>query len=379
MIIKTLNVLDKTAPYSFTTSDINATGTIPVKNISQFYPSWAIQIGKTGEEKSEIRVLGASTPSGTTITTTANTNYDHPADTPIYSIKFNQVIFKRSTAGTAGTATALTDGTVTITPDNPYTIFDDTTGATTYAYKAQYRNSVTGDLSSESDWLTPSGYTFYSKYSLRERAKNKLFSANYVKVDNTVDDWINEWLEAMNNKAVDVNQDYNIGTVDVAFGTNGLGTITSTDFKDIRKVDTTTDGINFYRAARITTIDFQPQEVFETTNPFYYMQGDNVFGIKNGNAAGTVRLIYYKLNTVLTNDTDELPTSMKGYTKTFVDYTLSQAYYMDNKPVLGDRFLASANEGKESFIKEISPRAKSGPTYIHLTEAISGEDFDGYL
>lgn len=133
MIIKTLNVLDKTAPFSQTSADISATGTIPIKNISQFYANWAIQIGKTGEEKSEVRVLTSSAPSGTTIITTANTSYDHPADTPVYSIKYDQVIFKRSTAGTAGTATALTNGTVTITPDSLYTLFDDTSGAATYA------------------------------------------------------------------------------------------------------------------------------------------------------------------------------------------------------------------------------------------------------
>jgi len=380
MIVKIVNNLDKISPYSFLSGSVaSGAGTFPVKNINTFSANWAIQFGATKEEKSEILVISASAPSGTALVTTGTARFDHPEDTLVYATHYDQVIFKRSTSGTAGTATAMTNGTVTITPDSQYTQFDDTSGATTYAYKAQFVNSVSGDLSSESDWLTPSGYTFYSKYSLRERTKNKLFSANYIKNNDMVDEWINEWLETMNNTAVEVNEDYNIGTVNVSFGTNGLGTITSADFKEIRKLDVTTDGANYYRAVRIKTIDFGPQETFESTNPYFYMEGDTVFAVKNGDTAGTARIVYYRLGTTLANETDELPTVMKGYTKSFTDYCLSQSYYLDNKVELGDRFSTFAQAGKESFKLEITPRGKTGPQFIPLVDPISGDDFYGYL
>lgn len=375
MIIKVKNTLADNAPFTFLASTVASGVTVlPWKNASQFTASWAVQLGKTGEEKSEIRVLSSDTPAGTAGTVTAATSFDHPTDTPIYAIHYDQIIFKVSTTGTAGTATAITDGTVSITPDSDTTQFNHAAGATTYAYKASFRNSVSGDVSSDSDWLTPSGYSFYSLAKIRERSKNKLFSASYMKSDEIVDEWINEWLESMNNQAVDVNQDYSIGTVDVAFGTSGLGTITSTDYKDIRKLDISTDGTNWYTAERISVTDFVPGESFSSSYPSYYMQGDSVFGIKP-EGAGTARITYYKLPTVLVNETDELPVSMRGYTKSFVDYCLSQAYYLDGKSADGDRYLVSAKEEKDRFRSEIGSRHKSGVETIKLADPISGEDF----
>jgi len=176
---------------------------------------------------------------------TGTTTYDHAADTPVYAIKFDQIIFKRSTSGTAGTATAMTDGTVTITPDSEYTIFDDTTGASTYAYRTQYRNSVSGETSSDSDWQTTEGFSFYSLAKIRDRVKRKLFGNNIIQDDQTINDWINEWIESMNNVAIDVNKDYSYGTVDVAFGTSGLGTISTSNFKEVRRMWVTYNGTDY--------------------------------------------------------------------------------------------------------------------------------------
>lgn len=380
MILKAKNLLDKQAPYSFTSSSVAAGGTLfPVKNINQFYTSWAIQIGKTGEEKSEVLNITASAPTGTALFTTGTAKYDHPADTPVYAIKFDQVIFKRSTAGTSGTASAITNGTVTITPDSSDTIFDDTSGATSYGYKAQFRNSVTGDLSAESDWLTSSGYTFYSLHAIRERIKNKLFSASYVKSDSIVDDWINEWLEKMNNTAVNVNQDFNLGTMDVAYGTAGLGTITATDFKKIRRIWFTTDGVNYYNATNMAVTDFLPSETFNETFPYFYMLGDSVFGKKPEGIAGTARITYYRLGTTLTNETDELPVSMRGYTKSFADYGLANAYYLDAKDTTGDRFMGMANGELERFKNDIAPRDSTGPKTIRLTDPINADNYFEFI
>ena len=376
MIIKVKNTLTDNAPFTFLSSTVaSAVTVLPWKNASQFSANWAIQIGKTGEEKSEVKVLGTASPAGTAGTITVATSFDHPVDTPLYAIHYDQVVFEVSTTGTAGTASPITAGTVSITPDGDYTQFDHTTGATTYAYKAYFQNSVSGDITAESDWLTSSGYSFYSLAKIRERAKNKLFSASYIKSDSIVDEWINEWAESMNNQAVDVNQDYSLGTVAVGFGTNGLGTITSTDYKDIRKLEVTYDGSTYRTAERFSVVDFEDSQTFSSNYPNYYMYGDSVFGIKPSDSAGTARIAYYKLPLVLSNETDELPTSMKGYTKSFVDYCLAQAYYLDGKSDDGDRYLVSANEEKERFRGEIGARHKSGVETIKLSEPISGEDY----
>jgi len=376
MLIKAKNNLTDQAHFSYLSQgEASGAATLRVKNINGFTASYAQQIGKTGEELAEIVVLGTAAPSGTALSITGTTRYAHAADTPIYQIKYDQVVFERSTAGTAGTATVMTDGTVSITPDSLYTVFDDTTGASSYAYKIYFRNSITAATSAESDWLTPGGPSFYSLAKLRDRIKNKLRSANYVKYDSIVDDWINEWLERMNNIAIDVNKDYQIGTVDVAFsGTAELGTITASDFKEVRRVWMTTNGTDFYMASKISLIDYTPQTTFYETQPNYYMQGDNVIGRKPADSSGTARISYYKMNAVLDSDADELPVSMRAYTKSFVDYGLSQAYYLDGKLNEGDRYLQSANQEAEKFRSEITPRSKSGPQYISITDDISADD-----
>jgi hypothetical protein len=378
MIIKVKNTLDSSAQYTFTGAPYSANvGTIGVKNINAFQSNWAVQIGKTGEEKSEIGVLSSGAISGTSLVLVANTSFDHPEDTPVYAIKFDQLVFKRSTSGTAGTAVAITNGTISITPDSAYTQFDDTSGATGYAYKVAFRNSVTGDVSSDSTWLTTSGYSFYSLAKLRDRIRNKLFSIGYLKQndnrDSQIDDWINEWLETMNNTAVDVNQDYSLGSVDVAHGTDGLATINSSDFKEVRRVWFTTDGVDNYKARQFHITDFLPGEEFNETHPYYFNYGDNVIGKKPTGNAGTAKVVYYKMGTVLANDTDELPIVMRPYTKSFVDYGVCQAYYFDGSATMGDRFMAAANGERDLFRTQITPRAKSGPTYITFTDALGAD------
>ena len=125
------NLIDQTTPFSYTSSAIvSGDSTIPVRNINAFTTSYAVQIGRTGEEQSEIAII--ISPSGTALTLASGTLlYPHNLDSLVYNIKYNKIIVKRSTAGTAGTATAL--ATVSITPDSLYTTYDDTSGASTYA------------------------------------------------------------------------------------------------------------------------------------------------------------------------------------------------------------------------------------------------------
>lgn len=375
MLIKVRNLLSDSALYSFISQSQSAgVSTVPVKNINSFQASWAIQIGKTGEELSEVKLITSSAPSGTALLLTANTAYAHATDTPVYAIKYDQIVFERSTAGTAGTATPMTGGTVTITPDSDFTQYDDTTGASTYAYRTYFQNSVTAAVSAESDWLTPAGFSFYSLASIRDRIKRKLFSSNYIKDDKTIDDWINEWYELMNNEAIHTNQEYSLGTANVAFGTSGLGTITMTDYKDVYRFWVTYDNVNSYMAAKQKTNNIYPDDTFNTTHPYYSWRGDSVFEIKPINSGGTAQLIYYKTNAPLVNDTDQLPSSMQAYSASFVNYGMAEAYYKDEKDDQGDRYLNRAQAAKKEFITQITPRSFTGPQFIDFTDAINADD-----
>lgn len=371
-LIRAQNSLQSIATKTFITDPVTAGGTsFPVKNINTFDANWAIQVGNVGEERSEIKII--SSVSGLNLLTTGTATFDHPTDTPVYAVKYDKVIFKRSTAGTAGTATAITNGTVTIQPDQLFTQFDDTTAQSGYAYKASFLNSVTAEETADSDWLTTTGYSFYSRARIRERIKGKLYDAGFIQSDETINDWINEWLENMNNAAIHVNKDYSMGTANVSFGTAGLGTVTATDFKDLRKVEVSLDGDNWYMAQRINQTDFYATQQFAISMPAYYPFGDKVYGFKPDGVAGTARISYYTMASTLDDDGDELPTVMRSYSKSFVDYGLAQALQVDGKPSEAEKKLNKAEQALSLFVSDITPRSNSGPQYIHVTDDISGD------
>jgi len=377
MIIKAANNLTTGAPKTYTSGSMaSAVTVVPWKNSAAFTASWAIQLGETKEEQSEIRVLGTSTPAGTAGTVTEATSFSHPADTPVYAVKFDKVIFKCATAGTAGTATAITDGTVSIDPSQDFTQFDHTSGSASYAYKACYYASVLDQSSADSDWITPSGLQLYSQGNIRQRVKDKLTVDTYI-TDSMINDWINEWLERMTNAAIDVNEDYAIGTANIAFsGTAQEGTITSEDFKQVRRAWYTEDGVDVYQMTKQEMIGFSPSEMFNSTHPYYYMKGDNIIGRNPHDSSGTIQLSYYKLNPVLDSDADLLPNSMRGYSNSFVQWALSQAYRKDHKIKEATELESQCEAALFRFTKELTPRNKTGPTYIDLVEDTGESDLD---
>jgi len=119
MIIQSTNNLHLAAPKTRLAINANAgIGTFTLQNTDGFGSSWAIQIGETGHEQTEVLLLSGNPGAGTLGTTTVVSRFSHPADTPVYAIKYNQVVFERSTAGTAGTATPMTGGTITYQADS---------------------------------------------------------------------------------------------------------------------------------------------------------------------------------------------------------------------------------------------------------------------
>jgi hypothetical protein len=373
MLISVQNSLPDlpTTQFSYLSSSISSGGTsLPVKNINPYSADSAVQLGKTGESQSEIKIVSGVPATGTANLSAALT-YDHSLDTPVFDIHFDQIIFKRSTSGTAGTASAI--GTVNITPNSDFTDYDDTTGQSTYAYKTQFKNSVSGDLSSESDWFVPGGPSFYSLQALRGRMKEALTNANYIKGDETIDDWINEWVEQMTNGAIKVNQGYSIGTVDIAFGTSGIATITSNDFKTANKIEVSYSGVEFTRSREVPLNRFSTGDFFSSGAPIHSWQGDTTF-VVNPAGDGTARVTFSRLATRLVDDSDELPLSLRSYTTSCVEYCLYRAFDNDQKRDYATDHYGKFSSSKQDFISEITPRDQTGPKVIDLTESLSGDD-----
>lgn len=374
-LLKTTNNLTVNALKTFLSNpEVAGTGVLRWKNFTGFSPSWAIQIGETGEEQSEIVILGTATPSGTAGTLTGTTLFEHPADTPIYAIKYNQIVFERSTSGTAGTATPIAGGTINIDPSQSFTQYDDTLSSSGYAYKTYFYNSVLAVQSAESDWITDTGYTFYSLASIRQRIKDKLWNSSFLPDDKVIDNWINEWRDKMVNAAIAVNEEYSMGSVQVQFKSDGLGTITIPDFKQARRVWITYDGQNAFQSTKMSPNDYIPTQIFTDTHPYHFWFGNNIFAVKPEENGGTATILFYRSGTPMVNETDELPMTMVAYTDSFVDFGVAQALFKDGKTAEYQIKMAEVNAAKQMFLMEMSPRDKSGPTNIDLVETTSGED-----
>lgn len=376
MILRVKNLLDQTAQVTYLTQKENLAGTtLHVQNTNGASDNWALQVGKTGEEKSEVVLMSGAVASGTTFNLATATVNDHPTDTPVYAVKYDKIIWERSTAGTSGTAAPF--ATTVIQPDNDFTLYDDTSGAATYGYKVRYLNSATNGSSSQSDWITSGGYDYYSLGKMRQRIKDKLFSTGFIGEDDIIDDWINEYMDMMSNAAIDVNEDYNLGSTNVSFsGTTELGTISDTDFKQVRRVWMTADGVNYYKATKMESTDVTPGQVFTASEPYFFMYDERTISRWPHEAAGTACILYYKLNSRLSNETDVLPVSMQGYTKGFVDYALAQAKYKDNKD--GAPWEAKAEATLAKYRSELTPRNKSDTTTINVVESV-GDSSDFWL
>ena len=374
MIIKTENLLTEDAPRTELSFAEAGTTVLRLKNVNGFIESWAIQVGETGEEKTEVRLLTAAAVSGVGGTVTAATTFDHPADTPVYATKYDQVVFERSTDGTAGTASPMDDGTVTIQADSKFTQFDDTSGSASYGYRVYFRNSVLNVTTTESDWLTSAGLGFYTLGKIRDRSRKKMLNSDSIK-DDQIDNWTNEWLEKMTNTAIDVNEDYALGTTEVGFsGTTQEGAIVVDDFKQVRRAWHTSGGNTWYRMTKTELTKFEPDEQFNETIPYYYMKGDATIGRQPHDNSGTIGLTYYKLNAVITNDTDTLPVAMRGYSSSFVKYNEAQAKKDDNKHSEAKDLEAQAEVDRLNFRKEITNRSKSGPEFIDFVEGIPNDN-----
>ena len=376
MIIRSINNLHINAPRTYLmNTEAAGTTVFRLRNTTGFGSSWAIQVGEMGEEQTEVLILSGNPPAiGTLGTSTAASTFEHPSDTPVYAIKFNQVVFERSTSGTAGTATPMTNGTITYQADRTLTQFDDTSGSASYAYRTYFRNSVLAVNSTESDWITSAGFDFYSLASLRERGKRKLWDASFIKEDIVIDDRINELKEELVKGAIQVNEDYALGTVDVGFdGTDGFGTVTTADFSQVRRVDITYNSTDFFMATKMNVNDYLPDEQFSSVHPYIHWRGDTVFRVRPDENGGTARMTFYRFGTTMVNDTDTLPLIMRPFTKAFTDYVKLNAQYKDGKATQDD---IDAFVGRETnkFVTFLAPRMKTGPTMVDVVEPVNSWD-----
>jgi hypothetical protein len=375
MLIRSKNNLHESATGNTFLSQPTANGTAWVKDTTGWLANYGVQVGETGKARTEVFVMAATKLGGTAVTLNSGSFvYDHPTDTKVYFYPYDKVVFERSTTGTSGAAVAIANGTVAITADEKFTTFEDTTAASGYAYKTKYYNSSLTTSSPESDWILFEGYSDYSLAGIRKRVLDRI---NADIPDDTINTWVREWQGILNNSALKVNQDYSLGTTSVTFaGTAQEGTITNADFIRPRRCWYTENGSDYFRMSYQRYPEIDPNTTYDPLNPRYYMKGDTVIGRLPFSQSGTITIAYDSSGTALTNDGDLLPLVMRGYTKSFVDYGVSQAYYHHDiyKPEIAKVFEEAANVGKANFLNEITPRQRTAFPEVEMVEIDSQDD-----
>jgi len=213
-IIRTKNnILTQYSPKSWLRESVSASGTsLKVKNDAGFATNQYAQIGSTGLEKTELKLISSV---GSNALTISATEFDHPTDTPIFGLLYNQIKIYRSITGATGTFTLL--ATVDIDVDREETIYKDTGGTSAHAYKTTFYNSTTSLESEYSAIILPAGKELWTLQSMRESVMSE-FNDPLPKflTEDQIDKWINLWLLIMTRTARSINQDFGIKSTDIS-------------------------------------------------------------------------------------------------------------------------------------------------------------------
>lgn len=158
MVITTLNPSTDGLEKSYLSNPYStSTTTIQVKNSDRFAINDRIMVGEMGLEATEVVTVSGVNADQQTLTIGA-TLFSHEADAPVYRLRYDQVRIYRSTTGASGAYSVLATTNLDVDNADLSTIYDDTSGLSTYYYKTSVYNSISTVESSLTDPIQGSGY-----------------------------------------------------------------------------------------------------------------------------------------------------------------------------------------------------------------------------
>lgn len=130
---------------------------ILVRNNDKFLANRKIMIGFPGYERTEVVTIGSSVTAGQSLTV-STTVFAHDADDPVFALKYDQMKIYRSTNGIDGSYSLLSTVNIDVDNSSLITVYDDTSGLTSYFYEASFYDSITPVESDRTDPIAGSGY-----------------------------------------------------------------------------------------------------------------------------------------------------------------------------------------------------------------------------
>ena len=242
--------------------------TIEVKNNDRFATNGRIMIGEMGQEKTEVVTVSSVNANGTTVVV-GTTVFSHEADAPVYILRFDQAKFYRSTTTSTGTYTLLATVNLDVDNANLSTLYDDTTGLTTYFYKMTVYHSISTLESAYSDPIAGAGWRREQVGNIIDEILQEVSDQNEINV--TRSELLGYFNDVNDDLQINVSKPYSflstyttlgrvLNTNYVAFpvDSNGKDTVWKFDRMDYNFTDTTvTPNINV-----TTTVTVVPNEEF---------------------------------------------------------------------------------------------------------------------
>jgi len=176
--------------FTYLDAAVSSSGTtLTVQSIIGFTVNEILCIGEIGQEKTEIIKTHSSTsPSGTTVTLASALVFDHPIDTKVYILDYDQAEFSHSVTLT-GAKTVI--ATIDLQVDQSETQYNDSTYTSGY-YFFRFKNSIApATYSSYSDALPCAGYAYNTPASIKSAA---LDSVNEKIGDTITNNFLDEML-----------------------------------------------------------------------------------------------------------------------------------------------------------------------------------------
>ena len=352
----------------------SAAVTLNVKNGVGLDSTGLLLIGEPGVDRAEIVVVSAATYNTLTVSAI---KFPHPANTPVRIVKYNQIKIYVSTTGINGTYTI--DDTIAITPDRIFTIYYDADGDSAYYYRASYFNSDKSWETPQSSPIPGTGITFYSLKRMGERVM-VLFNDKAQKVLKPLQ--IYEWLNEINIKLelVAIRADKNSIITPLApqtFSSDEDTYAKPATFFHLRRMDVSyesgTPDSSFKKAARTQINTGQPTDVYSTTDPRYYDEGNN-WVFKPVPTAGGYRAWYVPIPVVLESPTDEPRTFLKPYTDIYIDHCMMRAFEKYRMLVDASYYRKKVRDDKINLITDMKDLGLDQPQKMEISNTPEFED-----
>ena len=185
MILTLLNpeTTDLEKSYLNTSYSIGVTS-VEVKNNDRFAANDRIMIGEMGQEKTEVVTVSSVNANGTTVVI-GTTVFSHESNAPVYRLRFDQAKFYRSTTTSTGTYSLVATVALDVDNSNLSTLYDDTTGLSTYYYKMTVYHSISTLESAFSDPIGGGGWQRYQVGNIIDEILREVSDTNEQNVTRT--------------------------------------------------------------------------------------------------------------------------------------------------------------------------------------------------